>query len=94
MLYKNKLLIELNHCLFIDGYFIPKHCGIVVNIFALHRDEKIWPNPLKFDPDRFLPDAINQQHPCDYIPFSYGSRNCIGINYYIIIKLLIMEQFY
>ncbi|XP_053995327.1 cytochrome P450 9e2-like [Hylaeus anthracinus] len=43
--------------------------------FATQRDPKIYPNPLKFDPDRFLNAEISQN---TYMPFGIGPRICIG----------------
>lgn len=60
------------------GYFIPKGTVLHIHIFDLHRDPHIYPNPLNFDPDRFLPEQVNNRHPFSYIPFSAGPRNCIG----------------
>ncbi|XP_063924854.1 cytochrome P450 4C1-like [Zophobas morio] len=60
------------------GYTIPKDTVMHIHIFDVHRNEKIYPDPLKFDPDRFLPEIANARHPFAYIPFSAGPRNCIG----------------
>jgi cytochrome P450 len=42
---------------------------------ALHTDPSVWPNPERFDPDRFL---ARRPAPAEYSPFGYGSRRCVG----------------
>ena len=61
-----------------DEYIIPKGTSCNIHIFDMHRDPKIYPNPLKFDPDRFLAENCAKRHRFAYIPFSAGPRNCIG----------------
>lgn len=61
----------------IGKYFFPK--GVTVNmlIYGIHHDAKHFPEPNKFDPNRFLKPTV----PFSYIPFSSGPRNCIGRRY-------------
>nr|XP_033326550.1 cytochrome P450 6a2-like [Megalopta genalis]XP_033326551.1 cytochrome P450 6a2-like [Megalopta genalis] len=67
-----------------DYYFeslkfsIPKSTQIWIPLFALLRDPVVYPNPTKFDPERFTTEAVAARHPMHYIPFGSGPRNCIG----------------
>jgi len=56
---------------------IPKGTSISTLVYLAHRDEENFPDPEKFDPDRFL---LNEKdlHPFSFVAFSAGVRNCIG----------------
>ncbi len=64
----------------IGGQTIRK--GTVVNIFiyGINHDANVFPNPEKFDPERFAKSSLtsNERSSFAFIPFSAGSRNCIG----------------
>ena len=61
-----------------ENYTIPAKSWVHMPIVQLHRDPEQWPEPDKFDPDRFQPEVAALRHPYAYLPFSAGSRNCIG----------------
>ncbi|XP_004639220.1 cytochrome P450 4A10-like [Octodon degus] len=61
---------------FPDGNSVPKGISITLSFYALHHNPKVWPNPEVFDPSRFSPDSSRHSH--SFLPFSGGSRNCIG----------------
>uniref|UniRef100_A0A0R3RNK1 Cytochrome P450 n=1 Tax=Elaeophora elaphi TaxID=1147741 RepID=A0A0R3RNK1_9BILA len=50
--------------------------SVVIIASMVHRDERYWPDPEVFKPERFFDDQ--PRHPFAYIPFSAGPRNCIG----------------
>lgn len=60
----------------IDGVEIAPGSLIVISPWVVHRDKTAWPDPTKFDPDRFLTeDRIPSGA---FIPFGLGNRMCIG----------------
>ncbi|ETN63768.1 cytochrome P450 [Anopheles darlingi] len=55
---------------------IEKGMNISIPLKSFHLDERYFPDPLRFDPERFAdPSRINQDA---YVPFGTGYRNCIG----------------
>jgi len=46
--------------------------------YVMHRTERLWENPLAFDPDRFLRDPSLKSKGAPYMPFGAGPRICVG----------------
>jgi cytochrome P450 len=62
----------------LGGIEISKGANVVIPIYVVHRHRRLWSEPLRFDPDRFTPEAKAKRHRCAYMPFSTGPRSCIG----------------
>jgi cytochrome P450 len=62
----------------IAGYDLPSGVTVVVNAYAAHRRPETYPNPERFDPERFLE---NRYDPYTWLPFGGGTRRCIGMSF-------------
>ncbi|KAJ6926670.1 hypothetical protein NC651_010933 [Populus alba x Populus x berolinensis] len=79
----------------IGGYDVPKGTRLVVNIWKLHRDPRVWKNPNEFKPDRFLTthaDLDFRGQNMEFIPFSSGRRSCPAINLGLIVVHLTLAR--
>ena len=59
---------------------VPVSAGDTVGLspYLLHRHPEFWPNPERFDPQRFLPDSASTRPRYAYLPFGGGRRICVG----------------
>jgi cytochrome P450 len=62
----------------IGGYTIPKDAWIFIYPWVVHRDARFFPEPLKFDPDRFAEPHCETIPSGAYIPFGLGGHTCLG----------------
>ncbi len=61
----------------LGGYDMPAGTPVFVNIVATHRDPDVWPDPDRFDPARFGPDAPPRPR-FSWIPYGSGPHTCLG----------------
>ncbi|KAJ6641325.1 putative cytochrome P450 6g2 [Pseudolycoriella hygida] len=57
---------------------IPNDTPIMIPVFSIQRDPKYWPNPEKFDPERFSPQNKDHIVPYTFLALGVGPRSCIG----------------
>ncbi|XP_078670781.1 cytochrome P450 2U1-like isoform X2 [Branchiostoma floridae x Branchiostoma belcheri] len=62
----------------LNGYTIPADVSVLSNIWSVHMDPQLFPEPDKFNPDRFLDRHGNFVKHEALIPFSVGPRVCLG----------------
>ncbi|CAN6902061.1 unnamed protein product [Brassica oleracea] len=64
----------------IQGYDIPTKTQIMINVYAIARDPKLWTNPDEFNPDRFLDSSVDYKGlNFELLPFGSGRRICPGM---------------
>ncbi len=83
------------------GRRIPAGALLLISPYVEHRDPHRWPEPLTFDPDRFLdsrpaarPGAISRAATAraDYLPFGTGPRLCIGRDMALVESVLVLAR--
>lgn len=62
----------------IGRFTIPAGSEVIYSPYLLHHDARWFRHPLRFDPDRWLPEAARQIPKGAYIPFAAGAYQCIG----------------
>jgi cytochrome P450 len=62
----------------LGDYFLPARTTVLISQFITHRDPRYFPDPLRFDPDRFTAEGKARRAKFTYFPFGAGARQCIG----------------
>ncbi|XP_077517377.1 cytochrome P450 3A41-like [Amblyomma americanum] len=74
------------------GIKVRKGQMVVVPIYSLHHDPQYFPDPYKFDPERFNEENLATIQPYTYLPFGAGPRNCIGMRFALqAVKLCVLH---
>lgn len=76
-------------------YSLPKGAVIITALSSLHRNPRYFgPDPERFDPDHFLPEAVAARHPNAYHPFGMGLRSCIGFQFALVEARMVLARLY
>lgn len=72
-----QLRTTMNECV-VSGYEIPPRTMLLICQTAPHYDETLYPDPLEFDIDRYLPERAEHRTPGAYAPYGLGTHMCLG----------------
>uniref|UniRef100_A0A803LNK2 Cytochrome P450 n=2 Tax=Chenopodium quinoa TaxID=63459 RepID=A0A803LNK2_CHEQI len=79
----------------IGGHLVSKGTRVIVDIWKVHRDPRVWAGPDEFRPERFFDEHINidfRGQSYEYIPFSAGRRACPGMNFGLLVVQLSLAR--
>ena len=65
----------------LGDYFLPAGTTVVMSQWVMHRSSEYFPDPQRFDPERFRSEAKAGRPKFAYFPFGGGARQCIGEAY-------------
>ncbi|GJQ69999.1 Cyp6g1 [Trypoxylus dichotomus] len=72
---------------------IEKDTPVVIPLMGIHYDPVYFPDPQKFNPERFSEENFTKMHPFSFLPFGDGPRNCIGQRIALLIVKLALAHF-
>ncbi|OAD56683.1 Cytochrome P450 9e2 [Eufriesea mexicana] len=76
-----------------DGAILYPDETIWIPVYAMHHDPKYFPEPEKFDPERFSAKNKDNIVPYAYLPFGTGPRKCIGDRFVQMLVKILMAEF-
>jgi cytochrome P450 len=62
----------------IGGYTLPAGALVLISQYVVHHDARWWPDPERFDPERWRPEVADARPKFSYFPFGGGTRICLG----------------
>jgi cytochrome P450 len=74
----------------LQGYHFPVGTLLVLSPYTLHRRPEYFPDPERFDPDRFAPGKEEALPRMAYVPFGDGPRVCLGNHFALLEGQLIL----
>ncbi|KAI8138782.1 cytochrome P450 [Fennellomyces sp. T-0311] len=77
----------------LGGIFIPKGTKVSLSTYQLHQNSRVWKDPDTFNPERFAPgNEYDSKSAYGWLPFSTGTRQCIGMNFSLAEQRLLLPM--
>ena len=73
-----------------SGVLLPAGTRVFQSPWSMHRNPRWFPDPNRFDPDRFSPEAKQARPAFSYLPFGGGGRRCLGESFAELEGLLVL----
>jgi cytochrome P450 len=77
----------------VSGRALPARSFVITSPWLVHRDSRWFPEPERFDPDRFTPESSSGRPRFAYFPFGGGARQCIGQSFAEVEGALLLASF-
>ena len=77
----------------LGDFRLPARTTVLISQFVTHRDPRYFPDPLRFDPERFTAEAKSRRAKYTYFPFGAGVRQCIGESFAWMEGVLVLATF-
>ncbi len=74
------------------GYAVAAGTDVLVCPYLTHRDPQLWPDPERFDPQRFITPGGRPTQPGAYLPFGIGPRACLGLQFALRESTVLLER--
>jgi len=71
-------------------YIVPAGAILIMSPYVMHRDPRYFPDPFRFDPDRWTPEARASRPQFSYFPFGGGPRRCIGEGFAMMESIMVL----
>lgn len=76
----------------VAGFRLEEGAHLMVSAWLIHRNEALWPEPTRFDPDRFLPEAVAARPRHAYFPFGLGQHLCVGQHFALLEGFVLVAE--
>ena len=89
-----QLRTVMNQCV-VDGFELLPKTWLLICHTATHYSQDLFPDPLKFDIDRYLPERREHMKPNAYVPYGLGTHTCLGhrwLELQMVVNLLLIAH--